>query len=199
MIQGFMNKLRTVENGFPSEVFSHFSFGFPTYWEEYAKKYLREESSKGIGFGNISTAEKVTTKPGCGIHCHCDSKFSDVNLEGTEQLTAPENRSKDKEKEDGRNATELKWSRKNAPLPKGPDGVILGINDNLCGVNDSNISDVFLGVIHESRSRSPAVGNRKIPEFSGNHIDTTMSVPMMQLRNSWKQREEPCIQMLHEG
>ncbi|CAA3024728.1 Hypothetical predicted protein [Olea europaea subsp. europaea] len=42
IIKGFMNKARTVENGFPSEVCNHFIFGFPPYWEEYADKCMAE-------------------------------------------------------------------------------------------------------------------------------------------------------------
>lgn len=36
LIQGFMNKAQTAANGFPPEVFKHFVFGFPSYWEVYA-------------------------------------------------------------------------------------------------------------------------------------------------------------------
>ncbi|KAL6987325.1 hypothetical protein U1Q18_013073 [Sarracenia purpurea var. burkii] len=42
LIKGFINKVRTKENGFPSEVFKHFVIGFPPYWEEYAEKCFGE-------------------------------------------------------------------------------------------------------------------------------------------------------------
>ncbi|XVE61857.1 hypothetical protein DITRI_Ditri06bG0072700 [Diplodiscus trichospermus] len=41
-IKGFINRQRTNENGFSSEVFTHFYFGFPPYWEVYAKKCFGE-------------------------------------------------------------------------------------------------------------------------------------------------------------
>ncbi|XVF08067.1 hypothetical protein REPUB_Repub06bG0193900 [Reevesia pubescens] len=47
-IKGFINRQRTNENGFSSEVFNHFYFGFPLYWEEYAKKCLGENFNPDI-------------------------------------------------------------------------------------------------------------------------------------------------------
>ncbi|GMI71326.1 KINETOCHORE NULL 2 [Hibiscus trionum] len=41
-LRGFINKKRTMENGFSSEVFTHFYFGFPPYWEKYAKECFGE-------------------------------------------------------------------------------------------------------------------------------------------------------------
>ncbi|GMI71453.1 hypothetical protein HRI_000814600 [Hibiscus trionum] len=37
-ISGFINSSRTLENGFPPKVCSHFLFGFPHDWEEYASQ-----------------------------------------------------------------------------------------------------------------------------------------------------------------
>ncbi|XP_042023851.1 kinetochore-associated protein KNL-2 homolog isoform X1 [Salvia splendens] len=75
MLKGFINKDRTLEHGFPSDVnshcfscllrgiiavshntmivinlvFNHFVFGFPLYWKEYDEKFLcKEPPSKGI-------------------------------------------------------------------------------------------------------------------------------------------------------
>ncbi|XP_038720911.1 kinetochore-associated protein KNL-2 homolog isoform X2 [Tripterygium wilfordii] len=229
MIQGLLNKLRTVENGFSSEASSHFLFGFPMYWEEYAKKYFREEPSKGIGLRNISTAENATTKPARfsrsveEVRVSVDSKFSDGNLEGTEQPTGSENRSRDKEKEDDRNATDRTMSVRmmqsridgdndnpnavemdalNVTPPSNYGGKRSSIelnysgrkqkenpvstccmndkDNNFCGVNRSNNADVCLGATCGSMSRSPAVGDFNIPEFSENHnFNTTMAVPMV--------------------
>ncbi|XWS59794.1 hypothetical protein CRYUN_Cryun08bG0152300 [Craigia yunnanensis] len=47
-IKGFINRQRSYENGFSSEVFTHFYFGFPPYWEEYAKKCLGENFTTDI-------------------------------------------------------------------------------------------------------------------------------------------------------
>ncbi|KAK8512277.1 hypothetical protein V6N13_097072 [Hibiscus sabdariffa] len=44
-IRGFINKQRTIENGFSSEVLSRFYFGFPPDWEKYARECLGETIS----------------------------------------------------------------------------------------------------------------------------------------------------------
>ncbi|KAK8632248.1 hypothetical protein V6N13_072643 [Hibiscus sabdariffa] len=44
-IRGFINKQQTIENGFSSEVFTRFYFGFPPDWEKYAKECLGETIS----------------------------------------------------------------------------------------------------------------------------------------------------------
>ncbi|KAK1396549.1 hypothetical protein POM88_006412 [Heracleum sosnowskyi] len=41
-ILGLINKIRTEENGFPSEVFKCFFFGFPLQWEVCAEQYLAQ-------------------------------------------------------------------------------------------------------------------------------------------------------------
>ncbi|KAK9290014.1 hypothetical protein L1049_008177 [Liquidambar formosana] len=62
VIKGLINKSRTIENGFPSEVFSHFLFGFPPFWEEYAEKYVEGES---IGVASRSSGlDELTTDSG---------------------------------------------------------------------------------------------------------------------------------------
>ncbi|KAL3645542.1 hypothetical protein CASFOL_010722 [Castilleja foliolosa] len=45
VFEGFINKARTEENGFPSNVDEHFVFGFPPYWEEYVKYLMDKKSS----------------------------------------------------------------------------------------------------------------------------------------------------------
>ncbi|KAJ4704722.1 hypothetical protein OWV82_021591 [Melia azedarach] len=47
VIKGFINKSHTMENGFPSEVFSHFMFGFPPHWEAYEEKCFGKEFITG--------------------------------------------------------------------------------------------------------------------------------------------------------
>ncbi|KAF8402260.1 hypothetical protein HHK36_013212 [Tetracentron sinense] len=49
MIKGFINKSRTHENGFSSEVCNHFLFGFPYYWEAYGDlSFGKESTSRGV-------------------------------------------------------------------------------------------------------------------------------------------------------
>ncbi|CAN1142793.1 Kinetochore-associated protein KNL-2 homolog [Linum perenne] len=38
-INGFINRTRTLENGFPTEIFDHFLMGFPLYWELCGKRW----------------------------------------------------------------------------------------------------------------------------------------------------------------
>ncbi|XP_034890234.1 kinetochore-associated protein KNL-2 homolog [Populus alba] len=40
LLQGYINRKLTVENGFSSQVFRHFCFGFPPDWEECGTKFL---------------------------------------------------------------------------------------------------------------------------------------------------------------
>ncbi|KAJ6738453.1 MIS18-BINDING PROTEIN 1 [Salix koriyanagi] len=40
LLQGYINRTITVENGFSSQVFRHFCFGFPPDWEECGTKFL---------------------------------------------------------------------------------------------------------------------------------------------------------------
>ncbi|XP_037496993.1 kinetochore-associated protein KNL-2 homolog isoform X3 [Jatropha curcas] len=48
ILQGFINRPRTIENGFPSEVFKYFLFGFPPHWEEYAENCFEEAVNCGV-------------------------------------------------------------------------------------------------------------------------------------------------------
>ncbi|KAJ4832892.1 hypothetical protein Tsubulata_026351 [Turnera subulata] len=68
ILQGFINKTRTLESGFSPQVFNHFLFGFPHYWEDYVKKPLQEEACSSIEAGNNSglsqsTKDRVITSP----------------------------------------------------------------------------------------------------------------------------------------
>ncbi|GAV62706.1 SANTA domain-containing protein [Cephalotus follicularis] len=59
-LNGFMNKSRARENGFPSEASKYFVFGFPIYWETCAEKFLVEECSTVIESENASGVSKST-------------------------------------------------------------------------------------------------------------------------------------------
>ncbi|GKV05799.1 hypothetical protein SLEP1_g17765 [Rubroshorea leprosula] len=54
VFRGVINKSRTEENGFSSEVFNHFTFGFPYHWEECAQKCLVKEFRTGTESRGIS-------------------------------------------------------------------------------------------------------------------------------------------------
>ncbi|XP_049408077.1 kinetochore-associated protein KNL-2 homolog isoform X1 [Solanum stenotomum] len=66
VLKGFINKSRSEENGFPSEVIGQFLFGFPPQWETFNEKFLGRESkgkasaSDALGFEKPSVySEKV--------------------------------------------------------------------------------------------------------------------------------------------
>ncbi|KAL1290419.1 hypothetical protein HN51_058886 [Arachis hypogaea] len=52
IIRGFIDKQRTIDNGFPHEVFNHFLFGFPQNWESFAADLIRDESTIGTNLGS---------------------------------------------------------------------------------------------------------------------------------------------------
>ncbi|XP_059462312.1 kinetochore-associated protein KNL-2 homolog isoform X2 [Corylus avellana] len=63
LLKGFINKLRTNDNGFPSTVFSRFVFGFPPDWEECAAKFLEGDSSTDVLSGSIPDSEEFAAHP----------------------------------------------------------------------------------------------------------------------------------------
>ncbi|XP_057773653.1 kinetochore-associated protein KNL-2 homolog isoform X2 [Salvia miltiorrhiza] len=83
ILKGFINKARTLEHGFPSDVFNHFVFGFPLYWKEYAEKFVgKEPPSKDIATDKL--LEQLSQKPGSmgGAQPHLDSHEKDFGSQG---------------------------------------------------------------------------------------------------------------------
>ncbi|XP_044474225.1 uncharacterized protein LOC123202381 isoform X3 [Mangifera indica] len=58
ILKGFINKSRTIQNGFSYEVFSHFVFGFPTNWEACTEKLFGKELMTGTGSATFSNVNK---------------------------------------------------------------------------------------------------------------------------------------------
>lgn len=52
LIRGFINKQRTLDNGFTPQIFKSFLFGFPQNWESSFLSCVREESETGTDSGN---------------------------------------------------------------------------------------------------------------------------------------------------
>ncbi|XP_073047125.1 uncharacterized protein [Primulina eburnea] len=83
LIKGFINKARTLENGFPSDVFNHFVFGFPPYWKEHAEKCMGEQScvdsnERGIESQHEMDAERNSSKTKSStitLPKKCDGEF----------------------------------------------------------------------------------------------------------------------------
>ncbi|XP_048320508.2 kinetochore-associated protein KNL-2 homolog isoform X2 [Ziziphus jujuba] len=81
IIKGFINKQRTTDNGFPSEVFSHFVFGFPSYWEQYAAKFLEQDSFSGLKNSTPTSAHfsKSESPNKCEHTIYGDRKEAEVS------------------------------------------------------------------------------------------------------------------------
>ncbi|XP_018841718.1 uncharacterized protein LOC109006787 [Juglans regia] len=90
-IKGFINKLRTSDNGFPSEVFSHFVFGFPPNWEEFAAKLLEGDSTTCVHSGHISAPDEFATHPGLVVD-NKNSSPATKQTPKTHQLFVHENK-----------------------------------------------------------------------------------------------------------
>ncbi|XVF54995.1 hypothetical protein PTKIN_Ptkin06aG0000900 [Pterospermum kingtungense] len=69
-ISGFINTSRTLQNGFPTQVCSHFLFGFPYDWEEYASLCSIDNSASKI------TQASITGQLGVSSGCNAISFLS---------------------------------------------------------------------------------------------------------------------------
>ncbi|KAL3536384.1 hypothetical protein ACH5RR_004845 [Cinchona calisaya] len=88
IIKGLINKARTEENGFPSEVFDHFICGFPPYWEKYALNcFEREPSTVGAAQSNLDS-EKLSPEAGTMVPVTMD--FSVLPQKNCENASSEE-------------------------------------------------------------------------------------------------------------
>ncbi|KAL0419147.1 UNVERIFIED_CONTAM: hypothetical protein Sradi_1328200 [Sesamum radiatum] len=62
ILDSLINKVRTLENGFSSDVCDHFNCGFPIYWKEYDENFLRKESPSS-GVKVLMKSKKAKTLP----------------------------------------------------------------------------------------------------------------------------------------
>ncbi|XP_022767867.1 protein EMBRYO DEFECTIVE 1674 [Durio zibethinus] len=62
-ISGFINTSRSLQNGFPPEVCSHFLFGFPYDWEEYASQFSNEDPFSLLGDNRSSHSNMISFLP----------------------------------------------------------------------------------------------------------------------------------------
>ncbi|KZV51789.1 hypothetical protein F511_11477 [Dorcoceras hygrometricum] len=98
LIKGFINKARTLENGFPSDVFNHFVFGFPPYWKKYAEKCLGGHSYLESERGNESQHEIDAERNNCKtksspviLPTKCDDVIASFEDNNSVFSTAPVN------------------------------------------------------------------------------------------------------------
>ncbi|XP_049408079.1 kinetochore-associated protein KNL-2 homolog isoform X3 [Solanum stenotomum] len=61
VLKGFINKSRSEENGFPSEVIGQFLFGFPPQWETFNEKFLGRESKEVKDLKKLDQNDHVET------------------------------------------------------------------------------------------------------------------------------------------
>ncbi|XP_060201860.1 kinetochore-associated protein KNL-2 homolog [Lycium barbarum] len=109
ILKGFINKSRSEENGFPSEVVEQFLLGFPPQWEAFIEKFLRRKSkgkadaSDALCFEEPSVcSEKVKDLKKIDQKDHLeatDEKIQD-HLEATDEKIQDHNWEKDYEVED---------------------------------------------------------------------------------------------------
>ncbi|XP_049360985.1 kinetochore-associated protein KNL-2 homolog isoform X6 [Solanum verrucosum] len=98
VLKGFINKSRSEENGFPSEVIGQFLFGFPPQWETFNEKFLGRESK-----GKASASDALCfEKPSMYSEKVKDLKKLDQNdhVETTGETIQDHNGRKDYEVED---------------------------------------------------------------------------------------------------
>ncbi|XP_047968162.1 kinetochore-associated protein KNL-2 homolog isoform X1 [Salvia hispanica] len=81
VLKGFINKDRTLEHGFPSDVFNHFVFGFPLYWKEYDENVLcKQPPSKEI------VTDKFSEQLSQGLR-YCEKiRFNSISSVGFEEV-----------------------------------------------------------------------------------------------------------------
>ncbi|XP_042519047.1 kinetochore-associated protein KNL-2 homolog [Macadamia integrifolia] len=75
LVKGLINRDRTLQNGFPPEVCSHFLFGFPYDWEAYSGECFHRESSitsvlltspvYGEWKGDVTNNEEISNSGNC--------------------------------------------------------------------------------------------------------------------------------------
>ncbi|KAI3453485.1 hypothetical protein Pfo_010148 [Paulownia fortunei] len=151
ILKGFINKARTVENGFPSDVYNHFVFGFPPYWKENKQKLMRKEStSKDISGFNLLKKLSPRSETVESGQPHVDSREKDLGS----QVNM-----------DGKGMRKSKKTKSSAILlPKKSDTVIGGSEDNL------SMSCIASGGLEkESYSGGPTVDDR-----------TTLDMPVIE-------------------
>ncbi|XP_069145030.1 kinetochore-associated protein KNL-2 homolog isoform X2 [Solanum lycopersicum] len=61
VLKGFINRSRSEENGFPSEVIEQFLFGFPPQWETFNEKFLGRDSKEVKDLKNLDQNDYVET------------------------------------------------------------------------------------------------------------------------------------------
>ncbi|KAJ7972535.1 hypothetical protein O6P43_010407 [Quillaja saponaria] len=66
-VKGFINKLRTRENGFSSEIFDHFVFGFPPHWECCAVNCYDKEFGTGSVSRKNADSNGLAKDPGSNL------------------------------------------------------------------------------------------------------------------------------------
>ncbi|KAI3465984.1 hypothetical protein Pfo_022647 [Paulownia fortunei] len=158
ILKGFINKARTVENGFPSDVYNHFVFGFPPYWKEYEQKLMRKEStSKDIsGFNLLKklSPQSETVESG---QPHVDSREKDLGSQVNMDVKGM------------RKSKKTKSSA--VLLPKKSDTVIGGSEDNL------SMSCIASGGLEkESYSGGPTVEDQTTLDMPVNCTKNNSSV-----------------------
>ncbi|XP_070037947.1 uncharacterized protein [Nicotiana tomentosiformis] len=98
VLKGFINKTHSEENGFPSEVFEQFLFGFPPQWEVFNKKYLGRETKGKAAASDALGFEKPSA---------CSEKVKDLKKHNGRKGYEVEHNLKRDDQNDGKIASEV--------------------------------------------------------------------------------------------
>ncbi|KAL3327455.1 hypothetical protein AABB24_035240 [Solanum stoloniferum] len=118
VLKGFINKSRSEENGFPSEVIEQFLFGFPPQWETFNEKFLGRESkgkasaSDALGFEKPSMcSEKVKDLKKLDQNDHVETTGGTIQDNGRKDYEVEDNLMRDSQN-DGEVASEVVVQKK---------------------------------------------------------------------------------------
>ncbi|KAI3729802.1 hypothetical protein L6452_18472 [Arctium lappa] len=96
ILQGYINKIRTLESGYPSEVFDHFLIGFPPYWEEFCTSWpKRVSAAQGVSRGACNKSwfvvQEHKIKAGHEVLCDRSSLTSEFDDDPSHKMSSGNN------------------------------------------------------------------------------------------------------------
>ncbi|TXG73465.1 hypothetical protein EZV62_002044 [Acer yangbiense] len=186
ILKGFINKLRTKENGFSDEVFRHFLIGFPPYWEAYKEKCLEEEFTTGPGLATIRDANSSATGHDASHITLCCEVAAVAGMKNANPNTTPiyyEVNGKNKHNvEDINECSENVSEKVTTDASKCSDGQNLAAEDNNFEKAKDHASENLLPSMScDVNVVSLPKDNLALPaEFSGNCVDDTMNFPTVE-------------------
>ncbi|XP_027173297.1 kinetochore-associated protein KNL-2 homolog [Coffea eugenioides] len=192
IIKGLINKARTEENGFPSEVFDHFIIGFPPYWEEYALNCFGGESPT-MGTAQ-SNCDSENLSPEAGIVVPVTVDFTDcprinhknASSEEAEDDNCKKNSSIEDSPAGGRNESSSKsksgGAKPSDAVSQQESRVLAKFRHSDCYCrNESGLSPMVPEASGKELSSSNcSIEQMETLELSGNSLDDNVRQPLAQ-------------------